>query len=109
MMKIAITVCALALVASSTVTMATNSGDKCEASKLKTAGKYAFCRAKAEAKAATTSTTPDYNKCDEKFSFMWGLAESTGGGMCPSNGDEAAIQAFIAEHTAAIAGALGGG
>jgi hypothetical protein len=40
-----------------------------------------------------TSTTPDYSKCDEKFSSKWQLAETYGGGMCPSNGDEASLQA----------------
>ena len=83
--------------------------DKCEASKEKTAGKYDFCRLKAEAKAVKTGGAPDFSKCDPKFSDKWTQAESTAGGMCPSNGDEAAVQAFITEHTGALEAALDGG
>src|SRR5262245_26868709 len=94
-------VCPLALVVWAGSALAIDAADKCESSKLKTAGKYAFCRAKADAKAVKTSTTPDYSKCDEKFSSKWGLAESTAGaGVCPSEGDQSALQAFITQHTA---------
>jgi hypothetical protein len=40
--------------------------DKCEANKLKTAGKYGFCRLKADAKAIKTGGAVDYSKCDER-------------------------------------------
>ena len=83
--------------------------DKCEASKLGTAGKYNFCRLKAEAKAVKTGGLPDFSKCDPKFSDKWAKAETNGGGMCPSNVDEAAVQAFITEHTDALEAALDGG
>ena len=46
---------------------AVSPADKCEAAKLKTAGKYGFCRLKAEAKAAQTGDAPDYSKCDANF------------------------------------------
>ena len=84
--------------------------DKCEADKLKTAGKYGFCRLNAEAKAVKTASTPDYSKCDDKYGFKWGRAESTAGmGVCPSEGDETAIQSFITQHTDDVAVALAGG
>ena len=77
---------------------AVTAADKCEAAKLKIAGKYDFCRLKAEAKAAKTGGMPDFTKCGPSFSGKWSQAEMKAGGMCPSNGDAAAIQAFIIEH-----------
>lgn len=82
--------------------------DKCEASKNKIAGKYAFCRQKAEAKAIKVGSAPDYSKCDAKLSLKWMAAESSGGGMCPTNSDEAAMQGFIITHANAVATALSG-
>ena len=102
-------VCALALIASATSAFALDPARRCEASKLKTAGKYGFCQLKEESKAAKTGGAPDFSKCDDLFSAKWGQAETNAGGMCPSNGDEAAIQAFIAEHADALAVALAGG
>ena len=52
---------------------------RCEASKLKTAGNYGFCRLKTEAKAVKTGAPPDYSRCDEKYTLKWGMAESTAG------------------------------
>ncbi|MBX3025283.1 DUF1566 domain-containing protein [bacterium] len=83
--------------------------EKCQAGKLKLAGKYDFCRLKAEAKAAQSGGAPDFSKCDAGFAGKWGKTEAAGGGMCPSNGDQAAIQAFIGEYTDALATALAGG
>jgi hypothetical protein len=71
-------------------------------------GKYAFCREKADAKATKTATTPDYTKCDANYSFKWEQAEMNGGGMCPSNGDEAAIQSLITQHADRVAACLSG-
>ncbi|OGL68152.1 hypothetical protein A3D60_04075 [Candidatus Uhrbacteria bacterium RIFCSPHIGHO2_02_FULL_47_29] len=82
---------------------------KCEAAKLKIAGKYGFCRLKAEAKAAQTSDTPDYSKCDAKYADKWGVAETKGDGQCPTNGDESAVQTFIMQHTDDLAVLLSGG
>lgn len=83
--------------------------EKCESSKLKEAGKYGFCRLKAESKAVKTASTPDYSKCDAKYGTKWPGIESGGGGQCPSNGDQTAIQAFITQHTDDLAAALAGG
>ena len=99
---------ASALVVSS-ASYAVSPADKCESTKLDTAGKYDFCRLKAEAKAARVGCAPDFTKCDPKFSGKWTQAETNGGGMCPSNGEEAAVQAFITEHTDALEAALDGG
>jgi Protein of unknown function (DUF1566) len=83
--------------------------EKCESAKLKEAGKYGFCRMRAEAKAAKTGEAPDYSKCDHTYGLKWPAIESAGGGMCPSIGDQAALEAFIAKHTDDVAAALAGG
>jgi hypothetical protein len=103
-------VCAVALVVSPMVVVALEPADKCESSKLKVAGKYGLCRLKAESKAVKTVATPDFSKCDAKFADKWAQTESSAGaGVCPSQGDSAAIQAFIAQTTENVAAALAGG
>ena len=72
----------LVLLLTGTGSQAASDADKCAAAKNKIAGKYAFCRQQAEAKAP---------------------------GMCPTNGDATPIQACITAHTNDIAGALNGG
>ncbi len=84
---------------------AVTDAEKCEAAKLKTAGKYSFCRQKAEAKAVKTGDPVDYSKCDENYADKWAKAESNAGmGVCPSEGDAAAMQAFITQHTDDVGG-----
>lgn len=87
----------------------TTGAERCETGKLTAAGKYDLCRLKATAKAARIGGVPDYAKCDSKFASKWDSAESAGGGMCPSSGDKAAVQAFISDHTEDLAVALAGG
>jgi hypothetical protein len=72
--------------------------DKCEAAKLKEAGKYHFCRMKAESKAVKKSEAADYGKCVAKFNDKWPLIEQKGEGACPTNGDEAAIETETTDH-----------
>ena len=83
--------------------------DKCEASKLSTAGKYDFCRMQAAAKAVKVGGMSDFSKCDAKLSQKWAAVESKGHGMCPSNSDEAVIQMFIAQYAGSVAAELAGG
>jgi hypothetical protein len=71
---------------------AVTDAEKCEAAKLKVAGKYNFCRLKAEAKAVKTGDPVDYTTCDSKYGLKWGIAETNGGGMCPTNGDQTNVQ-----------------
>ena len=78
-------------------------GPKCEAAKNKIAGKYAFCRQKAEAKAIKTGVPADYSKCDSKFTGKWATAETNGGGACPSTGDQTGIQNQITADSNLIA------
>lgn len=108
-MRLTVSVFALALVISATTALALDPALKCESSKLKTAGKYSFCRLNAESKAAKTGGMPDFSRCDDTFSFKWQRAETNGGGVCLSNGDEAALKTFITQHTDDVAAALAGG
>ena len=64
---------------------------KCEATKLKVAGKYNFCRLKAEAKAVKTGNPVDYTKCDSKFSTKWGDTDGKYTLTCPTLLDSLAV------------------
>jgi hypothetical protein len=88
---------------------AASPADKCEASELKTSGKYAFCRLKEESKAAKTGGMPDFSTCDTTFSTKFGNANTQGMGACPSSATQAQIQTFITQCTDGVATALGGG
>src|SRR5262245_16120423 len=82
----------------------------CQFQKLRTAGWYSSCRLRASARAVRTGGgTPDFGTCDAKFAAKWGRVEATGAGQCPSNDDQAAIQAFIIKCTDGVAAALAGG
>ena len=86
--------------------------EKCEAAKNQEAGKYAFCRAKAEAKAIKKGVAPDYSKCDTKLLDKWAKAEAKAiakGTACIDAVTDTAIQSFVTGHTDAVAAALGGG
>jgi len=52
---------------------------------------------------------PDFSKCDAKYSTKWSQAETEAGGMCPSSGDEATVQAFLSQGTNALGVTLAGG
>lgn len=71
---------------------------KCEAAKLKEAGKYGLCRLKAESRAVKKGEPAVYTKCDAKFVEKWGGAETKYGGACPTSGDEGNMKAKITNH-----------
>jgi hypothetical protein len=105
-----LTIAVLLLLTSGQNVWGISSEDKCEADKNKIAGKYAFCRQNAEAKAIKKGEAPDYAKCDEKYAEKWQKVESKAGpGICPSDGDEVTIQAFITQQADDLASALSGG
>jgi hypothetical protein len=87
---------------------AASPGQKCEAGKLKTAGKYGYCRLNAESKAIKTGAAPDYSKCDTKFLDKYQLTEDKAGGECTTTGDLADMQGRIINDAAAIAASLTG-
>src|SRR5262245_21039547 len=97
---------AAAVLLAATQAPAASPADKCEAAKNKVAGKYAFCRQNAEAKAVKTGDPVDYTKCDTNYGTKWATAEIKGGGMCPTIGDQAAMQSCITAHTNRVAAAL---
>ncbi len=80
---------------------------KCEAAKIKTAGKYTGCLMGTYSKAVKKGEVPDFTKCDSKYSDKWAKAESKGGGACPTEGDEAAIQAQVQQCADDLVAALG--
>jgi hypothetical protein len=70
-------IAALAVVWLAQNAAALSPADRCEADKLTRAGKYNFCRMKAEAKAVKQGTAPDYTLCDLKLGPRWTSAEAT--------------------------------
>ncbi len=85
---------------------------KCEANKNLTAGKYAACLEKAASKLVVSGDIAKYDaataKCAEKFSLKWAKVESAAAGACPTNGDEADVEAAVRAHADAVAQFLGG-
>jgi hypothetical protein len=82
--------------------------DRCEAAKLKAAGKKAMCQTKQMAKAVLGGLS-DLPKCSTKFADAFGRAETSAGpGVCPTQGDVAVIASFIDVATDGIATALAG-
>jgi predicted dienelactone hydrolase len=62
---------------------------KCQAAKLKAAGKACDCRHAVAAKAIASGTTPDFAKCADKIAAAFAKAEAKGG--CPATGDGATV------------------
>lgn len=86
---------AVLLVVTATRAVATTPAAKCNADKLKLAGKYAQCRAKATAKAIKTGDSADYGRCDAKLPEKWSHTELGAEGACPTNGDAADVQGQV--------------
>jgi len=88
---------------------------KCQAAKNKAVGKYAGCRAKAEAKLATSGDAAKYAMalatCTTKFVSSWQKLEAravAAGTTCPSVSDAAAVADRMAATTDTIAAWLRG-
>ncbi len=97
---------ALALVGSAN---AVTPEDKCEATKNKIAGKYAFCRAKAAAKSIKKDEAADYAKCDAKLTTAWAKAEQKAvdkGASCVDSVTAAGLQSFVSSEISTVAAAL---
>lgn len=88
---------------------AVSPADECEAAKLKVAGKYGFCRMKAEAKSVEAGNPVDYTKCESKFGRKWLSSEAKAGiGVCPTEGDLVDIQGAMDDGVGPIAPKLTG-
>jgi len=85
---------------------------KCEAAKLKIAGKYSLCRLKAQAKTVKlgpgAETSGDFGNCDATFADKWSAAEAKGGASCPTSGDATRIQSLLSQLTTSAGFTLGG-
>ena len=82
---------------------------KCETGKLKEVGSYASCLLKADAKARLRNEAPQYLKCEAKFTVKWAkLEEKAGPGVCPTEGDAAAVMERIRKGTTEVTSFLGG-
>jgi hypothetical protein len=80
----------------------------CEAAKLAAVGEKAECLAE-EAADAVLGRTPNFAKCEDKFTKAFAKAEQHAGpGVCPTEGDAAAIEATVDACVAGIAVALTG-
>jgi hypothetical protein len=93
--------------------LAAGPSQTCESAKNKDAGKYSYCRQRAEARYAITGNAQAHQRalgaCAASIAGRWRLIETKANGACPSNGDLPAIEAAIDDHTTAIATALAGG
>ncbi len=77
---------------------------------MKETAKYYACRLKAESKGIKKAEAADVSKCDTKYGEKWQKAEDKAGeGVCPTEGDEAAIQARMTDDADDIVTLLGGG
>lgn len=108
-------ICATALTLLGTLCLATGAlagasdAEKCEAAKVKHAGKYASCRTNAEAKAIKKGREPDYSKCDSKLGDKFDKAEAKWGEECPTLGDEDDVRTQVSGDTDDIVALLSTG
>jgi hypothetical protein len=81
---------------------------KCEGSKMQSAGKYAACAAKAEKLLVLKGDTTKYDdalaKCSDKLDGDYTKVESKGG--CPTTGDAITVEEFMAACTLSVSGSL---
>lgn len=83
--------------------------EKCRLTKLKAAGKYAYCRFKEDRKAALSGNPADYSRCDDRLQSAFAQAEQTASFNCYSVNDVASVQAFIATMSDEVDDSLAGG
>jgi pimeloyl-ACP methyl ester carboxylesterase len=99
------------LVATLGVGMAAEAGPtparKCQATKLKAAGKACDCRHAVASKALATGGTPDFSKCAAKLAAAFTKAESKGG--CPNTGEGAGVDGRLTSLVSDLETALGVG
>jgi predicted dienelactone hydrolase len=80
---------------------------KCQAAKLKAAGKACDCRHATMAKALAKGTTPDFTKCADKLAAAFAKAEAKG--SCPATGEGATVDGRLAGLAGDLETALGAG
>ena len=80
---------------------------KCEAAKLKEAGKACACRLGAASTAIAKATAPDFTKCATKLADAFGKVEAKGG--CPGTGEEPTVDGRLAALVTEVSTALQAG
>jgi hypothetical protein len=98
----------LAIALTGSAMAATSDADKCEATKNKAAGSYYSCLEKAVATGITKGASPDYSKCDDKFTSSWDKAETKGEGACPDNVLTDALRGFLFSQQSVVAPIVAG-
>ncbi len=106
-MRVSIILIGLGLVLGFATSVWAKGPPKCYSDKMKAAGKYSFCRLKAQSKIPPLAgQAADYTKCDSQYSKKWQKVESRAG--CLTEGDEAAIQAKMIGDADTIVARLSG-
>lgn len=105
-MRAVVLLYAFVSLAPATTALAVDPAGKCEAIKLKAAGKHGYCRLVVEADAVQRGTDIDYTACDKKFARRWENAEFRG--ACPTNGDASSVRDEIADNSDRLALRLSG-
>ena len=75
---------------------------KCEARKIKAAGKLQMCELRADAKAVLVARTADFRKCATKFATAFTKLEAAKKEDCTTTADAAAIEADVDAFTGAV-------
>lgn len=92
--------------------LAANAGDLCAAAKLVAASRYAECSLRAEARFARTGDTSRRQAalldCATRLAAGYRRAEARFGSACPTLGDAADAEGFLAQCTAVAAAATSG-
>ncbi len=109
----AVAAAALSLMMAGSALAAPTPAQRCQSGKNDEAGKYAYCRQKADAKFAlrgdAAARAAAFLRCVDKLEKKWTNLELKAPGACPTENDGSAMQALIDGHTATLATALAGG
>jgi cysteine-rich repeat protein len=81
---------------------------RCQARKVREAGKYARCRFNATFAAITKGLPPDYTGCEGKLASTWSRLEGSAANPCLTSGDLTALRAGLDACHAAVAARLAG-
>lgn len=109
----ALAVGALVLLQGAMAQAGPTNAEKCEADKLKRAGKHAFCQMKAQSKFVKKGDafklSSDLEKCDTKIEAAFAKADGKYPADCPTLGDVGDIEAQVSGDTADLGVLLSGG
>ncbi|MCC6765951.1 MAG: alpha/beta fold hydrolase [Deltaproteobacteria bacterium] len=87
--------CAVSVVGAGIAAAGPSPARKCQAAKLKAAGKACECRHAVAAKALASGATPDFTKCAGKLADAFAKAEAKG--SCPATGEDATVDGRLVD------------